>query len=537
MSSILLATHLGGKEPEIKMPKNGLESVVIPNNYREVWRPIGTAQALALTCPSSEVLFQGTRGGGKTDVALMRFRVSVGLGYGEFWRGMMYDVQFSALDDIVQRAKRWFYQFDDGCKFYSSKADYKFVWKTGEELLFRALANEDDYQNKVHGMEFAYLSPNEICKHSTPDLYDLVLSTNRTSFVARDYPKRDGTILPELPMCVFSTCNPSGAGKWWVKKRFIDAGARGEIVKSDVELFDPREQKRVTVTRTKCHIFSSYKENTKLSSEYVAQLEQIEDSVKRDAWLLGLWTNDGDGGRFDRIWDSEQHIIDEFDIPLNWTIKRSFDWGSSHPFSVLWFAENTTGEDIKLRNGKTKSSIRGDIFMIHEWHGSQPDKPNKGLKLLATEIAKGIIERELSWGIHSRVLPGNADTAIWNVENGNSIAVDMMKPITIGNKVYQGVHWLRSDKKPGSRVAGWYAICNYLDNAKITKSKPYRESAGLFIFKDCKMFIDVFPSLQRDRKNPEDIDSDSNDHCADSLRYFIYGLKTGSKSGKTQGLT
>lgn len=505
----------------------------LPKNTHEVWRPIGSAQSLAMSCPASEILFEGSRAGGKTDISLMRFRKSVGLGYGEFWTGAIIDIQYSALDDIIARAKRWFSRFNDGSRFYSSKTDYKYVWKTGESLLFRAIANEDDYESKLHGFELPYLSFNELTKHSTPDVYDAMLSINRTSFVPEDYPLPDGSLLPKLPMCIFSTTNPSGVGKWWVKKRFIDTAKRGEILVKKVKIYNPSTKLPEVIEKTQCRIFSSYKENTKLSVDYIAQLESIEDPVKKAAWTLGDWDFDDDSGRFSYAWSGEHNLIDRFQIPDTWTIDRSFDWGSSNPFSVLWFA-TSDGSDITLRNGKVRSTIKGDVFLIYEWYGCIEGKINKGLNLLASEISKGIIERELMWGIYDKVVPGNADTAIWNVENGNCIAADMQKPVTIGNKVYPGVTWLRSDKRPGSRVAGWHQICNYLMAAK---PNPYRERAGLFVFKDCKYFLEIFPSLPRDSKNPDDIDTHSNDHCADSLRYKIYGIKTGTKSGKTIGHT
>lgn len=509
-----------------------MSDIILPKGFKEIWSPIGTSQNLALSCPAQEILYQGTRASGKTDVSLMRFRRFVGLGYSSFWRGVIIDVQYSALDDLIQRAKRWFSRFDDGSKFYASKTDYKYVFKTGEELLFRAVANEDDYESKLHGSEFSFISFNEISKHATPDVYDQVLTLNRTSFKPSDYPLEDGSLLPELPMCAFNTCNPSGAGAWWLKRRFIDAGKRGEIVKKEVKIFNPRTQQDEVMARTQCHIFGTYRENNKLAPEYIASLETIEDPVKYAAWVLGSWDADDGSGRFAHVWDSSVNVIEPFDIPSTWYIDRSYDHGESHPFACLWFA-TSDGSDVKLRNGKTRSTIRGDVFMINSWIGCIEGKLNKGLNLLAVDIAKGIIERELAWGIHDRVHAGNADTSVYNVANGNCVASDMEKPVTIGNKVYNGVRWLRSDKSAGTRVAGWNQICNYLANAK---GKPYRENAGLFVFNTNKLFIEIFPSLPRDDKNPDDLLTTSNDHAADALRYKIYGIKTGAKTGKTRGL-
>jgi hypothetical protein len=467
----------------------------------------------------------------------MRFRRFVGVGYREFNRGIITDVTYKGLEDIVSRAKRWFSRFDDGSRFYSSKSDYKYVWKDGSELLFRSVGSMDDYENSIHGNEFNFISLNELTKLRDSDVFDALLSTNRTSFLPEDYPLQDGSLLPPMPLTVMPTTNPSGIGRAWVKKRFIDVGARGEIVRTPVTVYDPRLKKEVVIHRTQTHLFSTYKDNPKLDLSYIAQLESIENPVRKLQWTIGSWEVEGDGAFFGDAWDRNIHVIEPFSIPRNWRIYRAFDWGSSHPFSVLWFAENTDGDDITLKNGKIKSSLKGDIYLIHEWYGSVPDNYNKGLRLLATEISQGIIEREIMWGIHNRVLPGNADSAIWNVENGNSIAVDMTKPVTVAGKIYQGATFIRSDKKAGSRKAGWQVVLNYLNNAKTNAERNFRESAGLFIFNTNKAFIEVFPYLERDDKDPDDIDTDGADHSADTLRYFLYGRKVGVKSGKTVGLT
>ena len=505
------------------------------NGRKVIWQPTAGSQTLALSCPANLILYHGSRGNGKTDLQIMRFRKSVGIGYGRFWKGIIIDRQYSALDDIITKTKRYFPQFLDGAKFLSSKGEFKWVWKDGEELLFRAVADEQDYQ-KLHGQEFCYIGINELSQYADSTVLDLVTSLNRTSFVPQEHPLPDGTILPEIPLTIFCTTNPSGRGHLFVKKRFIDAGEAGEIVKREVNIFNPRTQKEEVMVKTQCHIFGSYRENTKLSPEYVADLESIIDPRKRRAWLLGSWDNAVDGGMFEDVWDSDVHVISPFDIPNGWKIDRSFDWGSSSPFSVNWWAESN-GEDIMLKNGKTRSTMRGDLFLIGEYYGCEEGNVNKGLKMLAHDVATEIVKRELMMGIHDRCKGGAADNSIWNMENGNSIARSMNQPIVIGDKVYQGVTWERSDKSRGSRVHGWEAVKQFLQNAKTTPDKPYREKAGLFVFNTNKYFIEIFPTTVRDTKNPDDVETHSCDHIQDSVRYRVLATKLGSKSGKTKGLT
>ena len=102
-----------------------------------VWKPLPGSQSLLLSCPCHHILYEGTRGPGKTDGQLMFFRKNVGIGYGAAWRGIIFDRQYKNLDDLIAKSKRWFPQFNDGAKFLASKSDLRWVWPTGEELLFR----------------------------------------------------------------------------------------------------------------------------------------------------------------------------------------------------------------------------------------------------------------------------------------------------------------------------------------------------------------------------------------------------------------
>jgi hypothetical protein len=506
----------------------------LKTNRKIIWQPNPGSQALAMSAPANLILYHGTRGNGKTDVQLMRFRAGVGQGYGRHFRGLCTDVQLSSLDDIISKSKKYFYQFNDGARFLSSKGENRWVWPTGEELLFRAVDDVTSYE-KLHGSEFAYIAINEASKSPDSTVLDLLMSLNRTSFVPEDHPLPDGSLLPELKLTIFLTTNPSGIGRNWLKKRFIDQSAPGEILKKHIAIFNPRTQEDEIITKTQCHIFGSWRENTKLSADYVADLAQITDPVKRKAWLLGDWDAGCEGGMFDDLWQSDVHIIKPFNIPHSGFIDRCFDWGSSAPFSIAWYW-NSDGCDVTLSDGRTISTIRGDIFRIAEWYGAVEGQPTKGLMMLNAEITKGIVEREIAMGIYGRVKPGAADNSIWDVKSGASIAADMLKPVRLDDgKTYAGVTWRRSDKSPGSRTGGWQSVRKYLSGA-VRPLGSVREFPGLFIFNTCKDFIEIFPTLSRDKDNMDDIDTRGCDHQADELRYKILSTATGSRSGKTKGV-
>lgn len=527
-----------------------------------VWKPLPGSQTLFMSCPAHIMLLGGSRGGGKTESQLMRFRMRVGQGYGRFWRGIIMDRAYKNLDDMVSKSLRLFPKFNDGAKFLSGKADYKWVWPTGEELLFRVGKTEEDYWD-YHGQEFPFIGYNELTRWPNLDLFEKMMSCNRSSFRPEDYPSYiNGRawdvdkrilyvdqhhkhareyLLPKMPLEVVATTNPHGVGHGAVKKRFIDPVVPGQILKNTVEVFNPQTQKEEMVSKLQVYLFSSYRENKYLTPEYVAELETITDPNLRAAWLFGSW-DIVSGGIFDGVWDMRVHVIQPFAIPTHWRITRSFDYGSSRPFSVGWWAISD-GCDVVLGDGRVMATVRGDLFRIAEWYGTT-GKTNEGLRMLATDIATGIVEREVAMNIHSRVVPGPADNSIWDLLNGNSIAVDMAKPVRVGGRMMKGVVWNRSDKSPGSRVQGWLAIRRMMNNAKRKTTKlagsdvevPIpRTEPGIFAFNHCKYFKDQMGALARDEKNPDDVDTDSEDHLADEVRYMVLSMNTGARGGTTRG--
>lgn len=519
-----------------------------------VWKPHAGSQVLALTCPADEILYHGTRGPGKTDAQLMRFRRYVGMGYGKHWRGIIFDREYKNLDDLVAKSQRWFPEFKDGCKFLSSKSDYKWVWPSGEELLFRVAKKPKDYW-LYHGQEFPFVGWNELTKYPDGGLYEAMKSCCRTSFIAEDNPiivdgdiyKETGhvvivtrdhanpmkLVLPPLPLQVFSTTNPFGVGHNWVKKYFINSSSLGGMYRQETEVFNPRTQRDEVVVKTRCHIFGSYRENRNLTPEYVADLVNIDDPNLKMAWLGGSWDITA-GGMFDDLWRRTIHVVTPFRIPSSWRIDRTFDWGSSKPFSVGWWARSD-GTDIVLPDGTTKSTVPGDLFRIMEWYGTT-GKSKEGLKMLDSLISRGIIVRELESGLYGKVMPGAADNSIWDVKDGNSTAATMAKSVEINGRKFPGVQWKRSDKSAGSRKAGWKRIREYLSAVVPRAGDPQnRETPGIFVFDNCKYFIELVPTLPRDEDDLDDVDTDSEDHIGDEVRYRILDEARGGNVGKTTG--
>ncbi|PRD13985.1 terminase [Pantoea coffeiphila] len=501
--------------------------------YNVVWQPQPGSQTLALSCPCDEILYEGTRGPGKTAAQLARFRARVGLGYGPFWRGVILDVEYKHLADIIAQSKRFYNAFVDGARFLSSASELKWTWPGGEELLFRFGCDEDDYW-KFHGQELPFIGFNELTKQYSSNFYESMFSCMRSSFRPADYPQKNGFLLPPIPLEAFSTTNPFGVGHTWVKKRFIDPAPRGTVIKKTQVVFNPQTQEEEEITLHRVAIHGSYRENRYLDPKYVATLMAIKDVNKRKAWVEGSWDVTS-GGRFDHLWSEKVHVIKPFPIPDSWTVDRSHDWGESKPFANLWWAESD-GTAATLPNGRQFCPPAGSLILIGEWYGCPPDELNTGLKMSSTNVAKGVawIDQRLAGievdepeetkgkgqvhfqpGICKKVIPGPADSAIYNTSDNE---------LSIGQKMEnQGVLWLEANKKPGSRINGAAIFADMLEAVLegCDKESGIPENPGFYVFNYCRGWISRVPVLSRDGKNPDDVDTTQEDHDWDATRYRV----------------
>lgn len=432
---------------------------------RVIWQPLPGSQSLFLPCPIFEALLEGTRGGGKTDTLLMSFAQYVGQGFGEHWRGVLFRLTYPQLADVVAKSKRWFYQIFPGAKFNAS--DYVWTFPTGEMLFFRYGATEDDYWN-YHGHEYPWLGFEELTNWRSLAFYEAMHSTCRSSF-------------PGMPRMVRATCNPYGRGHGPVKERFqlgTGGAASGEVIRMEGE-------------KPRVRIHSSLYENTHLLTadpEYVKTLQALKDPNRRRAWLEGDW--DIHVGSFlEEVWNPAKHIVQPFIIPATWKVWKSMDWGYAAPYAVYWFAMDPDG----------------CIFVWREMYGAG-EKEGTGSKETAAVVAKRINkyeEHDERMGYEYKM--NLADPSIFS---------DGLRQYGMSRSIGQifrenGVKWQPAWNAKGSRVNGAQEIIRLLSEDKLK------------IFSTCKHLLRTVPSLPPDENNPEDVDTEAEDHAWDSLRYGI----------------
>ena len=439
-----------------------------------IWRANPGSQRDFLSCPVFEVLLEGTRGGGKSDVLLMDFAKFVNRGYGRAWRGILFRQSYPALEEVIERCFKWFPKAFPGVQYNGSKHLWRFP--QGEALYLRYADKERDYF-RYHGHEYPWVGFEELTNWADDGLYLSMMSVCRSSH-------------PDVPRHYRATCNPYGIGHSWVKARFIDPAPRRKIIRDE----EGRQRIAIHSTLEECPQLAVNDPN------YVKSLRALS-GPKREAWLLGNWDIVA-GGMFDDMWDPVVHVVDPFKVPGTWYVDRSFDWGSSKPYSVGWWAQSD-GTEITLPDGSTIPTQRGDLFRIGELYGCT-GKPNTGTRELAGEVGRRIVAREQMMKLHVR--PGPADTSIFSKDNGRSIAEDMAAA---------GVRWLPANQGAGSRHNGWELFRQALENGK-TKEGP-----GLYVFSTCRDFIRTIPVLPRDQRDMDDVDTEAEDHVADEVRYRL----------------
>lgn len=494
-----------------------------------IWKPIpGTSQELALSCPADQILYHGTRGPGKTDTQLMRFARNVGKGYGKFWTGIIFDKEYKSLGDLIKKSLHWFRKVwnEDEAWFLASNSQLKWVWATGEELLFRTIVDADDYW-KYHGQEYAFMGWNELTQWETSECYDIMQSCNRTSWTQeKDSPKdaQGNYTLADIPLENFATTNSYGPGHTWVKEKFIAPAENGQIITFVTQVIDPATKQEIDVELTQCAIFGMWVENIYLSPKYIAKLKNDTDENKKKSWFTGSWEITA-GGALDDLWNKRVHVIPRFKIPNTWRfIDRSYDDGSSHPFSVGWWVE-ANGEEVDVpyptlpgdsygKNGFYKwCPAPGSLIQFAEWYGFDGKfGSNKGIKKGSRFIAKGIVQREFEmmvggW-IHKLPSAGPADNRIrvFNPDSKETAEATMQS---------EGVYWEGSDKSSGSRVAHLQAVRDRL------QASLDGEAPGLYFMDNCIASIVTLPILPRDPKKIDDVNTKAEDHPYDMTRYRV----------------
>lgn len=271
---------------------------------------------------------------------------------------------------------------------------------------------------------------------------------------------------PNWQSRMLASTNPGLVGHKWVKDHFII----------------PKREGRETTTRC---IHSNTEDNVLLGNYKETNLEQLTGQ-KREMWLEGNWDLQvGQAFDFSDLrhvvkgnayyfeYDGTKHLIDD-----SWIRIAGVDFGTSKPFCYLAGALDTH---------------IGRLYVYKEIYAT-----GLGTKDQARRI-------NLYMGEDENISVTYCDPAMKRTHDNdpNTSAIDDYADL--------GIYLTPGDRK---RIDGKWKIDNLLG----TKADGI---PGLVINKNCRNLIDQLATLTRDENNPEDIDTEEEDHAYDALRYML----------------
>ncbi|MDD3369133.1 MAG: phage terminase large subunit [Lachnospiraceae bacterium] len=430
-------------------------------------------QMLFLKDKHKHVGFGGARGGGKSWA--IRFKAVVLCLNHSGIKVMIVRKSYPELtENHIKPLKSMLFVGTPGspAKYNDSKKEMTFL--NGSSILFRYCDTEKDV-DRYQGTEVDVLFLDEATQLSESQIKKIIACVRGVN----EFPKR-----------IYYTCNPSGQGMGYIKRIFIDRKYELGEYPDDYSFIQS--------------LVTDNKALMKSNPDYIRQLEALPPKL-RDAWLNGRWdvfegayfeefraTPDpieceSAGITVEQALDEHRwtHVIKPFEIPVEWKIYRSYDWGYGKPFSCAWWAVD----------------YEGCAYRILELYGCT-STPNEGVKWSNKEQFDRIqqIEREHRW-LKEKKVRGVADPSIWDGSHGISAAEEADK------------HQLWFEPGINDRIPGWMQVRERLkfdENGK----------AMMYFFENCKAIIRTMPLMMFDEHIPEDLDSDLEDHAVDECRYF-----------------
>ena len=112
----------------------------------------------------------------------------------------------------------------------------------------------------------------------------------------------------------------------------------------------------------------------------------------------------------------------------------------------------------------------------------------------------------------TNVQPGAADGAIYDVKPTDN----EFEPESIAKAMEdEGCYWVRADKSAGSRKNGLELLRERL------QASIDAEDAGIYFMRNCVATLQLLPDIPRDENDQDDVDTESEDHIYDEVRYRV----------------
>ena len=453
-------------KPEVTIKEiNGL---AFEEKHNILFKPNKGPQTDFLASSEREVLYGGAAGGGKSYAMLadpLRY-----LAHPQF-SGLLLRRTTEELRELVWKSQELYPKIIPGIKWSERKMQW--TSPSGGRLWLSYLDRDDDVL-RYQGLSFCWIGFDELTQWPTAFAWDYLRSRLRST-------------APDLPVYMRATTNPGGAGHVWVKKYFIDPSSVGKTFAATDEngnilVYPKGHTKEGQSLFNRKFIPAKLFDNPFLaqSGDYETMLLSLPEN-QRKRLLEGNW-DVAEGAAFPEF-DRTIHVTEPFDIPKNWPKFRACDYGYGSYSAVLWFCVAPDGQLIVYR----------ELYVS---------------KVLAKDLANKVLHLEEDDGT---ILYGVLDSSCWHRrgDTGPSLAEQM---------ILQGCRWRPSDRSAGSRISGKNEIHRRL---QIQEEFDEDNTPGMVVFHNCTNLVSQLPVIPLDPKNPEDVNTRSEDHLYDALRYGV----------------
>jgi len=454
------------QKPTVEIEEVSYETSSIEEHANVLFKPNPGPQTEFLAASEREVLYGGSAGGGKSYAMLadpLRY-----MGHPQF-SGLLLRHTTEELRELIFKSQELYPKIWPGIKWSERKMQW--TAPSGARLWMSYLDKDDDVL-RYQGLAFSWIGFDELTQWATPYAWNYMRSRLRST-------------APDLPIFMRATTNPGGRGHHWVKKMFIDPAAYNkafdatDIETNEVLRYPAGHAKSGRPLFKRRFIPARLVDNPYLSEsgDYEAMLLSLPEQQRRQL-LEGDW-DIKEGAAFTEF-NRDVHVVEPYRIPNNWVKFRACDYGYGSYSGVIWFAVAPDEQLVVYR----------ELYVS---------------KVLATDLADMILDLEAEDG---NIKYGVLDSSLWHKrgDTGPSLAEQMIN---------KGCRWRPSDRSRGSRVAGKNEIHRRLQIDEFT------EEPRLVFFDSCTNVISQLPSIPLDKKNPEDVDTKSEDHLYDALRYGI----------------
>ena len=418
--------------------------------------PTFTEKQMQLFCSNKRVvIYGGARGGGKSFVIR--------------WMAVILALKYPKIKILIMRSS--YPELENNhiiplqeilngvARYNDNKKCFKF--DNGSYIFFRYCSNKKDLKN-IQGHEYEVIFIDEATNLEEEWLKKIRASNRSTTKYKKQF---------------IMTCNPGGVGHNYIKR----LKERRFLPKEKAEDYQ--------------FIQAKLDDNPYLMEadpEYRQALEELPEKIRK-AWLDGDF-DIYDGMFFDSFRDNpdgyetgiQTHVIKGKKPAPGWKYFMAYDWGTAKPWAALWFCTDYDGR----------------MYCILEAYGMKKNEPNVGNRWVDdkqfTEIAR--IEREHPW-LKGQKIRHIADPSIFKAQNTGLSTADIALK-----------HGIVFEKGENERIAGWRQVRNRMEFDE--DGRPM-----LLIYDNCEHLRRTMVIAQHDDVDPEDLDSDGEDHLLDCLRY------------------